>query len=141
MKKVIGALIMVTALSACEDANKAIDKAQSAANTAVDSIQEQMESIDLSKLDLEQFGDAAKSAEALVKSVEEALELDFSNPKALNEVTEHIASAYNCMVDATSESSAEALMNKMMDRIQSEETKSLIERSIEKGKALGECVM
>ncbi|KXF81851.1 cysteine--tRNA ligase [Enterovibrio coralii] len=141
MKKAITAVLLVTALAGCEEANKAIDQAQEAATKAVDTIHEQVESVDLSALNLDQFGDAADSAKELAESVEEAMNVDFSNPAALAEVKEHVSNAYSCLVDATSESTAEKLMDKVMQTITNEEAQSLLEKSIEKAKDAKECVM
>lgn len=141
MKKNILMMVLLATLMGCEDASKAIDKAQEAANNAVDSIQEQVESFDLEELDLDKFGDAAASAQALATSIEEALDVDYSNPEALVEVRDHIANAYNCLVDATSESSAEQLLNKVMETIGNEQTESLIDKAIDQAKEAKECVM
>ncbi|MDD1780947.1 hypothetical protein LRP49_06995 [Enterovibrio sp. ZSDZ35] len=141
MKKAITAVLLVTALAGCEEANNAIDQAQEAANKAVDTIQEQVESVDLSELNLDQFGDAAASAKALAESVEEAMNVDFSNPTALEDVKDHVSNAYSCLVDATSESTAEKLMNKVMQTITNEEAQTLIEKSVDMAKEAKECVM
>jgi len=141
MKKYVIALAFVAALSGCEDATKAIDQAQEAANNAVDSIQEKIESVDLSQLNLDQFGDATESAKEFAFSVEEALNADFSNPEALTQVKENIANTYACLVDATSESTAEKLMDKVLATISNEQAQSLVEKGIEKAKAAQECVM
>ncbi|KII76434.1 lipoprotein [Vibrio renipiscarius] len=141
MKKYLTALMLVAALTGCDDASKAIEQAQDAANDAVDSLQEKIESVDLNALNLDQFGEAADSAEKLAESVQAALEADFSNPQALNDVKEHIANAYSCLVDVSSESAAEKLMDKVMESISNEEAQSLIERGVEKAKEAQECVM
>ncbi len=141
MKKIITALVLVTALTGCEDATNAIEEAQQAANKAVDSLQAQMESVDLSELNLDKFGEAAESAKELAASVEEALNADFTNPEALTEVKDHIANAYRCFVDVSSESTAEQLMDKVMSSIGNEEALSLIEKGVQKAESLGECVM
>ena len=141
MKKYVTALVLVAALAGCEDATKAIDQAQEAANKAVDTIQEQMESVDLSKLNLDQFGDATESAKEFALSVEEALNADFTNPEALTQVKENIANTYACLVDATSESTAEKLMDKVLATITNQEAQSLVEKGIEKAKSAQKCVM
>ncbi|TKB55508.1 hypothetical protein [Ferrimonas aestuarii] len=141
MRKQIAVLIAVAALAGCEDASKAIDQAQEAANAAVDGMQEKMASLDLSQLDLEQFGEAADSAEALAASLQEAVNVDFADMEALTEVQEHVANAYSCLVDATSESTADKLVNSMMATLGDEQAESLIERGIEKAKAAGQCVI
>ncbi|MEZ8140548.1 hypothetical protein [Enterovibrio sp. FF113] len=141
MKKSITTIVLLMALSGCEDATKIIDQAQEAANQAVDGLQENVESVDLSQLSLDQFGDAAGSAQALAASIQEAADADFADPTALVEVREHIANAYSCLVDATSESTAEKLLNSVLSSISSEDALSVIDNGIEKAKAAQECVM
>jgi cysteinyl-tRNA synthetase len=141
MKKYLTTLILITVLSGCDDATKAIEQAQESANKAIDSLQEQMESVDLSQLNLDQFGDAAESAKELAASIEEALHVDFNDQAALTEVKEHIANAYSCLVDASSESTAEQIIDKIMTSIGNEDAQSLIEKGVDKAKAAKECVM
>ncbi|WP_028022467.1 hypothetical protein [Enterovibrio calviensis] len=141
MKKSITAMVLLFALTGCDDAAKAIDQAQDAANKAVDGLQQQIESVDLGELNLDQFGDAADSAKALAMSVEEAVKADFSDPQALVEVREQVANAYSCLVDATSESTAEKLLNTVLSSIGNEDALSVIDKGIEKAKAAQECVM
>ena len=45
MKKTISTMVLAMALAGCDDASKAIDQAQEAANKAIDTVQEQMESV------------------------------------------------------------------------------------------------
>ncbi|WP_394209579.1 hypothetical protein [Enterovibrio calviensis] len=141
MKKSITAIVLLMALSGCEDATKIIDQAQEAANQAVDGLQENVESVDLSQLNLDQFGEAAGSAQALAASIQEAANADLADPTALVEVREQIANAYSCLVDATSESTAEKLLNSVLSSIGSEDALSVIDNGIEKAKAAQECVM
>ena len=133
--------MLVAALTGCEEANQAIDKAQDAANSAVDTMQEKMDSVDLSELKLDTLGDASKSAQALVEAVDEALNADFSDPDMLIDAQDHIANAYKCLVDVSSESTAEKMMAKVMEAIGNPETKTLIEQGVEKAQAAKECVM
>ncbi|NOH61561.1 hypothetical protein [Vibrio sp. RE88] len=141
MKKTLTVMMMLGALAGCDDATKAIDQAQKAANKAVDDIQQQVESFDLEQLNLEQFGDATESAKAMAVSVEEAMTVDFSNPQALVDAKEHIANAYSCLVEASSESTASELMDKLISSVNSEGAVSLIEKGIEQAKTAQECVM
>ena len=141
MKKYIPALMLVTVLAGCDDASKVIDQAQDAANKAVDTVQEKMQSVDLSKVNLDQFGNAADSAKALAASVEEALNANFSDPEVLDEVQAKVANAYSCLVDASSESTAEELMNTVMATISNAEAQTLIEKGIAKAEATQECIM
>ena len=141
MNKYLTALMLVTALAGCDDASKAIEKAQDAANDAVDSLQEKIESVNLDALNLDQFGEAADSAGKLAESVQEALSVDFTDQQALTEVEEQIANAYHCLVDISSESTAEKLMSKVMETISNQEAQSLIEKGIDKAQEAQECVM
>ncbi|WP_407333705.1 hypothetical protein [Enterovibrio sp. 27052020O] len=141
MKKSITAIMLLIALTGCEDAAKVIDQAQESANKAVDGLQAQIEAVDLSELKLDQFGDAADSAKALAASVQEAVNADFADPTALVEVREQIANAYSCLVDATSESTAEKLLDSVLSTIGSEDALSVIDKGVEKAKAAQECVM
>lgn len=134
-------MLILLSLTACEDASKAIDKAQASANKAVDSLQKKMETLDLNALNLEQFGQAANSAKALVESVEEAINVDFDNEKAIEDAKQHISQAYSCVVDATSESAAEQLINKIKASINDEDVLTLIERGVDKAKAATACVI
>lgn len=141
MKKCISMILMLGALVGCEEATKAIDKAQEAANSAVDSVQEKMESVDLEKLNLDQFGEAAQAGQNLMQSLEAAMEADFTNQEALTHVKERLANAYTCLVDATSESSADKIMDQFMSTISREEVKSFIDSSVQKAKETQECIM
>jgi hypothetical protein len=141
MKKIITALMFVTVLSGCEDANNAIEQAQEAANKAVDGFQDKIELVDLSKVDLEQFGEAAELAKNLTSSVEEAINADFSDQETLAEIKENIAHAYSCLVDISSEATVRKLMDTVMESINNTEVLSLIEKGIQKAKTAKECVM
>ncbi|MDD9179429.1 MULTISPECIES: hypothetical protein [Aliivibrio] len=140
-KKLLAPLLFSVVLMGCDDASEAIDKAQEAANKAVDMAQEKLESVDLEAINIEQFGDAASSVSELAESIDEALNADYSNPEALVEIQEHIANAYSCLVEASSESSAEKLVNKVMSTISNQEAQSLIEKGIESAKEMQACVM
>ncbi|MGR5236461.1 hypothetical protein [Vibrio alfacsensis] len=156
MKKTLFAVMMAMALIGCDDANKAVDNAQEAATEAMDKVQEtaneatevvqeQMEKtqeqIDSVGFDFEQFASTSETAKALSNTVKEAMNVDFSDPKAIEDVKDRIANAYHCYVEATSESEAAGAMNSMMASVGSDEVKSLIEKGIEKAKAVKECVM
>lgn len=141
MKKPIVTVLFLLSLSACEDASKTIDKAQASANKAVDSLQEKMETLDLNALNLEQFGDATNATKALIESIEEALHVDFDNSQAIEDAKKHISQAYRCVVDATSESTAQQLINKIKATISDEDVVTLIERGVNKAKAASACVI
>ncbi|MGC9494224.1 hypothetical protein [Vibrio genomosp. F10] len=141
MKNLMTLSIVAFALSGCDDATKAIDQAQQAANQAVDSIQSQIDSIDFDQLNLEQFGETAELAEELASSIGEALSADFANPEELTQISDHVANAYSCLVEASSESTAEKVLDKILSSITGEEAMSLIDKGIARAKAAQECVM
>nr|WP_086939940.1 hypothetical protein [Thaumasiovibrio occultus] len=141
MKKTVSALMLIALLAACEDANQAIDQAQDAANSAVDSLQDKMENVDFSELKLDQLGDVQGLAKELAESAQAAMNVDFSDNKAINQAKESIANTYACLVDASSESTAEKIMNKVIAVVTNEEAKNLLEQSMDRAKEMSECVM
>ena len=140
-KKLLVPVLFSVVLMGCDDASQAIDKAQEAANKAVDMAQTKLELINLSDLNIEEFGDVAVSAKEFATSVDEALNADYSNPEALVEVKEHISNAYSCLVAASSESTAENILDKVMATISNENAESLIEKGVERAQDMQECVM
>lgn len=156
MKKTLFAVMMTVALLGCEDANKAVDDAQDAATEAMNKVQEtaseatevvqeQMdkaqEQIESVGFDFEQFASTSETAKALSNTVKDAMNVDFSDPQAIEEMKDRIANAYQCYVEATSESEAEGTMSSMLASVSSDDVKSLIEKGMEKAKAVKECVM
>ncbi len=141
MKKLIAAGAMLIALTGCEEATKAIDQAQDAANKAVDSVQDKVASLDFSDLNLDQLGEAAASAKQLVESVEDVMNADFSDPQVITDTVDKVANAYSCFAEATSDSSAQQLLDKVLETVGSEQAQSLVEKAIEKAQNAKECVM
>ncbi|MGR5244966.1 MULTISPECIES: hypothetical protein [Vibrio] len=156
MKKTFFAVMMAMALIGCDDANKAVDnvqeaatetmdKVQETANEATEVVQEQMEKtqeqVDSVGFDFEQFASTSETAKTLSNTVKDAMNVDFSDPQAIEEMKDRIANAYQCYVESTSESEAADAINSMMASVNSDEVKSLIEKGIEKAKAVKECVM
>ncbi len=140
MKKVIFTGLLLSLLAGCEDVNKLVDQAQVVANKAVDTVQEKMTTLDVSDINLEKFGEAASSATSLANSMQEALNVDLTNAEAIDQIKNNIANAYSCLVDASSESAAEELLNGLLKSVQNEEAKSLIEGGIEKANSMKECL-
>ena len=147
MKKTISITVLAMALAGCDDASKTIDQAQESANKAVDTVQEQVGTLE-EKMDsveeifnLDQFGDASESAKALATSVEEAMNVDFSDPEALIAAKDRIANAYACLVESSPEMTVDKVMEKVMSSIDSADVKSLIQEGIEKAQSVKECVM
>ena len=141
MKKTVSLIVMLGALIGCDDATKAIDQAQEAANKSVDNIQQQVESIDLDKLNLDQLGAATESAKEMATSIEEVISIDFDNPEALTQAKEHIANAYSCLVETSSESTASELVDQLLSSVNSEDAIALIENGVEQAKLSQECIM
>ncbi|WP_104398881.1 hypothetical protein [Vibrio penaeicida] len=141
MKKSLTALVITLALVGCEDAANAIDQAQEAANSAVDNFQEELDFSNFADLDLEQFGSATESVQALTSAIEQITNMDFNDSEALTQATEHVSNAYSCLVDASSESTAEKLIEKIMGSIANQDALTLIEEGVEKAKAAQECVI
>ena len=140
MKRSVILMTVALVLVVCEDANKMIDQAQQAANDAVDSVQSQVESLNLEQLNLEQFGDAKQSAQEFTASLEEIISLDYTDPLAISQATDKFANAYQCLVDATSTSSAEKLLNGFLESIGSAQAESLIEQGLAKAEQAQSCV-
>lgn len=141
MKKYITALMLITALTGCDHANKMVEQAKDAASTAADSIQKQVDAVDLSKFNVEQFGHASDSVKKLTQSVADSLNIDFNNMDAVTKAKDKIANAYSCLSDLSSESTAEKFMNNISASLKSKEAESLIDKGIEKAKAGYKCVM
>lgn len=141
MKKVIVSVAIVFALTGCEEANEAVDKAQEAATSAAESIQDKVDAIDLDELNLDSLESADAYAKALTDSMEEAVNADLTDADIVKDIQAKVSNSYACLVDATSESTAEKLLNKFMAKINDEDAQSLIERGVEKAKEVKECVM
>lgn len=156
MKKTIFAVMMVMVLLGCEDANKTVDDAQETATKAMEKVQqtaddatevvqEQMdkmqEQVDSVAFDFDQFSTTSEMAKSFSDAVKEAMNVDFTDPQAVEDVKSRIANSYQCYVEATSESEADSAVSGMMASVSNDEVKSLIETGIEKAKAVKECVM
>lgn len=140
MKKAMIAITMTFALAGCDDATKMIDQAQQAANSAVDTMQAQVESFEIEGLSLAQFGSAAQSAEELTASFEELMSLDVTDSQAITQATDTFANAYRCLVEATSVSSADQLLNTIMSSVGSAQAQSLLEQGLAKAQQAQTCV-
>lgn len=141
MKKYLPALLILTLLSGCEDASKTFDKAKDAVNQAIDSVQTKINAIDANDLNLDKLGEAANAAKAFALSVKESLVLDFNDKNAIEKAQQHIANAYKCLVDASSESTAENLMNEIMAKLNNENVQNLLKKSAEAAKQVKDCVI
>ncbi|KDM91652.1 hypothetical protein [Photobacterium galatheae] len=140
MNKTVTILILFFALVGCEDATNAMHQAQDAASKAVNHVQKTVESVDLSQLNFDQLGEAAQSAKDFAGSVEKLAKTDLSDPTAFVDATEQIANAYRCLIDSSSEATAESLMDKVLSSVKDKDVMSLIEKGVEKAKTAKECV-
>ncbi len=140
MKKYISAVMILMLLAGCEDAAKAIDKAQEITNNTIDSLQEKTESLNINDFSVNKINEVTESGKSLIISIEKALTADFTDQAVLAEIKESISNAYSCLIEASSESSAQKIMDKLTAKVSSESVKSLIDSSIEKAKEVQKCV-
>ncbi|QBY02925.1 hypothetical protein E2K93_00415 [Thalassotalea sp. HSM 43] len=129
MKKFLIAIMLFSFLSACDDAKKAADQ-----------VQEAVQSFDMESLNLDQFGGAAEQAKALALSVQDAINVDLSNPDAVNKVKDSIANAYSCMADKSSDEQATDLVNTLIEKVKNEDVMSLIKQAVEQGASVTQCM-
>ncbi|HCG7231341.1 TPA: hypothetical protein NJ351_004516 [Vibrio parahaemolyticus] len=141
MKKTVMALTLMLALVGCDDASKAIDQAQAAANQAVDSLQQKAESLELQKLNLEVFGDATQKAKDFAESIDVLMNTDFNDHKAIAEGIDQISNSYSCLVDVSSEATAENLLDKIVSSVTNDQVLVIIEKGVEQAKTAKECIM
>lgn len=134
-------MAFILSLTACEEATKKIDEAQQAANEALDGVQQTLDALNFDELNLEQFGEASQKAGELAQTIQQVLEENVNNPDKLLEAQDKVTNAYNCLVDASSESTAEKVINTLLEKINNEQATTMIERAIEKASDAKECVM
>ena len=139
MKRVIYTIAAVVALAGCDSANQMIDKAQTAANQKVETLQNKLETVDIAGLNLELLNKAPELVNALSESVNSAKNVDFSNPAALSELQTRIANAYHCLAESSSALTADTLMDKLVENITNLDVKALIETSIKDIKPTATC--
>ncbi|MCR9422706.1 hypothetical protein [Vibrio sp. RM-69-4] len=141
MKKTLMVLIMMTALVGCDDASKAIDEAKAAANKAVDSLQQKADAFDLNNLNLEVFGDATQKAQVFAQSIESLVHTDFTDHQAVAAATEKVSNSYSCLVEVSSETTAETLLDKIVSSIKNDQVLAIIEKGVVQAKNAKECIM
>ncbi|MVE90261.1 hypothetical protein D6U63_19285, partial [Vibrio cholerae] len=76
-------LTVMIALVGCDDATKAIDGAQAAANKAVDNLQQKADSLNLQDLNLDVIGDATQKAQEFTQSIDLLINTDFTDHQAV----------------------------------------------------------
>ncbi|EJL7929661.1 hypothetical protein NM092_003658 [Vibrio cholerae] len=141
MKKSVITLSLMFALVGCDDASKAIDEAQSAANKAVDSLQQKADSLDLNNINLQVFGDATQKAQEFAQSIDSLINIDLSDHQAVAAATDKISNSYSCLVDISSEAIAENLLDKIVSSVKNDQVLAIIEKGVEQAKIAKECIM
>ena len=139
MKRVVFTIAAVVALAGCDSANQMIDKAQTAANQKVETLQSKLETVDLAGLNLELLNKAPELVNALSESVNSAKNIDLTNPAALSDLQSRIANAYHCLAEASSTLTADTLLDKLVENITNLDIKALIETSIKDIKPTKAC--
>lgn len=141
MKKSVITLTLTLALVGCDDASKVIDQAQEVANKAVDTLQLQAQSIDLSSLNLEVFGDAAQRAKEFTQSIDTLMKTELGDQEAIRNVTEQISNSYYCLVEVSSQETAENLLDKIVSSVKNDQMLAIIEKGVGKANSVKECVI
>lgn len=142
MKKYIVAVGVVTlALVGCEDSSNTMEEAKESATQMVETVKETVEGFDLESLDLTQFGDAGEQVKALGEAVQEVLATDFTDLSALAAVKDKVANAYSCLVGASSETTAQEVIGKLLSSVTDQEAVDVIEEGVEQGSDPDQCTM
>lgn len=166
MKKTIFAVMMTVALFGCDEANKTVDSAQEAATEAAESVQETaseaMDTVEetasdamdsaqdaasdmadsmTDSFDYDQFAATSPQAKSFSDSIQAAMDVDFSDPQAVDSVTNRVANAYKCYVESTSESEAQSTLSSILSSLSNGDVKSLIQTAIDNAALITQCVM
>lgn len=141
MRKTLIALGLALGLVGCEDASKAIDEAQAAANQAVDSLQQKADSLDLKNLNLDVLGDATQKGQEFAQSIDSLINTDFTDFEAVAAATEEISNSYSCLVEVSSEATAENLLDKIVSSVKNDQVLAIIEKGVAQAKTAKECIM
>lgn len=140
MRKSVLILGLAILISGCDSANQMIDKAQETANQKVESLQSKIEKLDIEGLNSELFKNTPQLVSQLTAAINDASQVDFNNPVAVEEIKGRISNIYACLVDASSASSAQGVMDKLLESISNAEMQQLIESGIAEGKNYTACV-
>ncbi len=155
MKNTIYAVIMTLALFGCDQANKTVDEAQKAATEAAENVQEaasdamdsaQETASDMADamtdtFDYDQFAATSPQAKSFSDSIQEAMDVDFSDPQAVDSMTNRVANTYKCYVESTSESEAQSTVSSILSSLSNGDVKSLIQTAIDNAKYITKCMM
>jgi len=140
MKKFLITLACVIVLTGCDSANQMIDKAQDAANQKAVELQNKLEAVDINGLNLELLKNSPQLASQLSASINDALTVDFTSPEAMTAVKNKIANAYSCLAEASSATTAQEVMDKLLANINNSDVKTLIDSGVQKAQSYQSCV-
>ncbi len=141
MNKALIALSLTISLAGCDDANKAIEEAKVVANKAVDSLQKKADSLDMSNLNLEVFGDATQKAQEFTESINYLVQTDLSDHEAVAMATDKISGSYACLVKFSTEATAENLLDRIVSSVKNDQVLAIIEKGVAKANTAKDCIM
>ncbi len=133
-----------TASDAMDSASEAMDNVEEAASDAMDSAQEAASDAANAmsgSFDYDQFAATSPEAKTFSDSIQSAMDVDFSDPQAVDSVTNRVANAYKCYVESTSEAEAQSTISSILSSLSNGDVRSLIQTAIDNAKYIGQCVM
>lgn len=133
-----------TASDAMDSASDAMDNVEEAASDAMDSAQDaasDMADSMTDSFDYDQFAATSPQAKSFSDSIQAAMDVDFSDPQAVDSVTNRVANAYKCYVESTSESEAQSTLSSILSSLSNGDVKSLIQTAIDNAALITQCVM
>lgn len=140
MKTILITLTGLMALTACDSANQMIDKAQETANQKVETLQTKLETIDINGINLDLLKQSPELAAQLTESINQALQVDLTNLTEVEAVKAKVANAYACLVEVSSKTTAEEVINTLMQNISNAEVATLIETVVNQTSTTMACV-
>ncbi|EGR1265481.1 hypothetical protein D9A33_19150, partial [Vibrio cholerae] len=99
------------------------------------------DSLNLQDLNLDVLGDATQKAQELTQSIDSLIKTDFTDHYAVVAATERISNSYSCLVDISSEATAENLLDKIVSSVKNDQVLAIIEKGVAQAKTAKECVM
>ncbi len=133
-----------TASDAMDSASDAMDSVEEAASDAMDSAQEtasDMADAMTDSFDYDQFAATSPQAKNFSDSIQAAMDVDFSDPQAVDSITNRVSNAYKCYVESTSEAEAQSTLSSILSSFTSGDVKSLIQTAIDNAKYITQCAM
>ncbi len=155
MKNSIYAVMITVSLFGCDQANKTVDSAQEAATEAAETVKETAsDAMDSAKetasdmadamtdtFDFDQFSSTSPQAKSFSDAIQGAMDVDFSDPQAVDSMTSRVANTYKCYMESTSEAEAQSTVSSILSSLSSGDVKSLIQTAIDNAKYIAKCVM